>query len=1083
MASTDLVTIVSTDWVGSTATRTRLGEDRADQLQHLHDTILKDTIEQHDGIVIKNSGDGVLATFHSATDALAAGVAIQQRFDAHSSSRPDDEAIALRVGISAGDVVRRDDDIFGASVVEAVRLQSIAAPRQILCSDLVRALGRGRGGFEFELVGLVELKGLPEPVAACSVVWAPSEQVAAVPMPPELIAGAATEFVGREEELALVADCVMAAERAHAVWLLGEPGIGKTRLGQEVASLVHRRGALVLYGRCDEQVRAPFQPVIDGLRWFVSQCRDDELRGVLGVDPEPLVRLVPELLSRMPGLRPPEAATETEQYRLFESVRSWLSMVAATQPLVFVVDDVHWADRPTLALLGHIARSAQPARLTILATARDTSPDVSAAFNDLVDELERTGCSRRLPLRGLTVDDIASLLEATTLPADNAARLADETAGNPLFLRAVLSGMRADGTLPMELPTDVRAAVRRRLGRFEPATLELLQVAALSGLEFFLGVVSDAAGLGEHDGLRLVEQAVGAGLVDEVAVDRFRFTHALVRDALVAELSASRRARMHAALADVIETRFAARLSDHLRALAQHYANAGAPEKLERALDYAKRSARRSIDLLAFEAAVEDYSFALELVARMPTYPERSKLELLICKGDAQQLDGDHASAVATFRAAADLARAEGDWEAFTRAAIAFEETAWRPGMHGPEAVALLREALEHETLPVQRVWLQASCGRALHYSGAFDDSRRLVEDALTEARELDDLPLISHALAASAQSLARFQPGEAELVLARAEESAGVAAALNDLAQLGTVAQYATVAALCRGDKAQYERWFQEFQRTAEIDGLRFSRYVSVCDFQLRSFLAGDLEAAESQANRALEIVQAREDVSGVHGVQMFLIRREQARLGELASVVRMLLQLNPTEAMWRPGLVLLLAEVGMYDEARTLLHQLAADDFADLPRDILFLGSLCFCAETAYLLGELEIAQAIEHQLRPWADSGATLGHVTGYIGAVNRYLGLIAWVLGDVDEADRRFADALEFDRRLGAVPWVARTLADRAVLRETLGDRDVADRLAREARDLADRHDLAAVRVRLGEIGMSDGSAADGRRGPS
>ena len=191
-----------------------------------------------------------------------------------------------------------------------------------------------------------------------------------------------------------------------------------------------------------------------------------------------------------------------------------------------------------------------------------------------------------------------------------------------------------------------------------------------------------------------------------------------------------------------------------------------------------------------------------------------------------------------------------------------------------------------------------------------------------------------------------------------------------------------------------------------------------------------------------------------------MFLIRREQDRLGELAPVVRMLLQLNPTEAMWRPGLVLLLAEVDMHDEARTLLHQLAADNFVNVPRDILFLGSLCFCAESAFLLGELEIAETIEPELRPWADSGATLGHVTGYIGAVNRYLALIAWVLGNVDEADKRFADALAFDRQLEAVPWIARTLADWSVLRETIGDREGAGRLAHEARELAERHDLRA-----------------------
>jgi tetratricopeptide (TPR) repeat protein len=613
--------------------------------------------------------------------------------------------------------------------------------------------------------------------------------------------------------------------------------------------------------------------------------------------------------------------------------------------------------------------------------------------------------------------------------------------------------------------------------------LELLQIASLSGLEFSLGVVSDAAELPETHGLRRVEQAVGAGLVEEVAVDRFRFTHALVRDALVAELSASRRARVHAAIAGSIETRYAARLDAHFRALAQHYANAGVPELLERALDYAKRSGRHSIDLLAFDAAAEDYMFALELVARMPAYPERSKIELLLEKGKAQQLDGNHAGSIATFGTAAELAREQGDWDAFARAAIAFEETAWRPGLHGPEAVALLRKALEHDVEPLQQVWMRTSLGRALHYSGAFDESRRVVEEALVEARELGDLLLMSHALAASAQSLSLFRPGEAELALARADESVEIAAALNDLTTLGTIAQYASVAALCRGDREQYDRWFKQYQRTSEIDGLHFSRYVAHCDVQLRAFLAGDLAAAESEANNALEIGQAREDVTGTHGVQMFLIRREQARLGELAPVVRMLLQLNPAEAMWRPGLVLLLAEVGMDDEARQHLHELAAGNFAAIPRDILFLGSLCFCAEAAYLLGELEVAQQIVPELQPWADSGATLGHVVGYIGAVNRYLGLISWVVGDLDEADHRLEQAIAFDRGLGAVPWLAHALADRAVLRETMGDHDIAEQLGRDARALADRHDLAAVRARLGEIGANDGSAADGRREPS
>src|SRR5690242_957949 len=200
MAYTDLVTILSTDWVDSTATRSRLGEERADQLQQVHDSILRETIEEHEGSVVKNSGDGALATFRSATNALAAAVAIQRRFDARSRSG---EQIQLRVGVSAGDVLHRDGDIFGTPVVEAVRLEASAAPGQIICSDLVRVLARGRGNFDFELLGLLELKGLPDAVAACSVAWdrIETDAEAGLPLPPELATTSDTPFVGRGDEL------------------------------------------------------------------------------------------------------------------------------------------------------------------------------------------------------------------------------------------------------------------------------------------------------------------------------------------------------------------------------------------------------------------------------------------------------------------------------------------------------------------------------------------------------------------------------------------------------------------------------------------------------------------------------------------------------------------------------------------------------------------------------------------------------------------------------------------------------------------------------------------------------------------
>jgi class 3 adenylate cyclase len=166
---TDLVVILSSDWVGSTATRARIGEERADALQELHDTLLRRAIEAAHGKVVKHSGDGVLAIFRSATAALGAAVQIQRDFAAYRAAPDAVAPIDVRVGLAAGDVKQQSSDIFGMPVVEAVRLQSAAAPNEILCSDLVRMLSQGRGGFEFEDGGTFTLKGFTAPVHTLKV--------------------------------------------------------------------------------------------------------------------------------------------------------------------------------------------------------------------------------------------------------------------------------------------------------------------------------------------------------------------------------------------------------------------------------------------------------------------------------------------------------------------------------------------------------------------------------------------------------------------------------------------------------------------------------------------------------------------------------------------------------------------------------------------------------------------------------------------------------------------------------------------------------------------------------------------------
>ena len=1071
--TTDLLAILVSDLVDSTATRARIGEERADDLQHVHDRTLRDAVEAARGDVVKGTGDGVVATFPSATDALAAAVAIQQQMDAYSRDPRAIAAIELRVGIAVGDVVHQDGDIFGSAVVEAARLCAAAGGGDIYCSDLVRTLARGRGGYEFDLIGLLELKGLPDPVATCVVRWdrVSMTSVAALGLPEDLDASSALQFVGRAEVVQEAVASALAVEQPHVTWVLGEPGVGKSRFAAEVSARVLDAGALVLFGRCDELVQDPFQPFIQGLRWFVDHLGDDELRAALGADPAPLMRLVPEIGARIPGLgQDVGRTTELEQYRLLESVRAWMAITARDRAVVFVLDDVHWADRPTLAMLAHLVRGAAPMRLTFLATSRDTDPDVSDALTDLIDDLARTGRSATTKLKGLGVDDVAALVSSAGIVdtgSDLAARLAEETAGNPLFIGAVLAGL-GDASAERALPADVRSAVRRRVRGLDPRGLDVLQVAALVGQEFSLALTADASGSAESVCLDTIEHAVSAGLIDEVGVDRFRFTHALVRDAMMAELSVSRRARLHGAIAEAIERRYRENLGEHLRSLAHHCSVAHTDALIARSIAYARESADRAMNQLAFEAAADDLTLAIDVAERLGR-PEELRAELLVARGELQMMAARHTAALESFAAAAELARARNDWNAFANAAIDYEEASWRPGFLGHGAIALLREAVQHELDPLVHVAARGSLARALRFAGEPEASHRMAEEVLREAQAINDPQLLSHAIAVYLESLPQdgihHYDEVAHLSLdALALVDRGAKPTSTVMAMAWSVYREMTI-----GNYEAARGWRKLFEEHAERSGLRFDRYLAMAYDQILTFCEGDMDSAERQADALLDFgQQLGEDVSGTHGVQLFLIRREQGRLGEIAPIVRTMLRLNPASAMWRPGLIALLADATMEEEARPLLAEFATDDFVEMPRDGMFGAALCLLGDAAAKIGATEVGRVIERLLLPWAGGCIWIGTTVGILGASNRYLGLLAALDGRLDEADRWLQDGLVINRRVHATVWEAHTLADLAEVRTRLGDWNAGRAYATEARLLAERHGLVAVTRQLDRI---------------
>jgi class 3 adenylate cyclase len=366
--------VLFTDVVGSTELRVRVGEDAAEEARRVHDRLVGGAIEANHGRVVKSLGDGVMAVFTGAAEAVTAAVAIQRVLDRHSLGVPQSSRFEVRIGLSAGDVTPENGDCFGTPVVEAARLCAAARGRQILATEVVRLLVGQRWGHLFRAVGSLQLRGLADPVATVEVDWAPEAGIG-VPLPAALERPGPFRFVGREAEWARLGRAwkEVAGGARRVALIAGEPGIGKTRLVAELARKVQGEGAVVLYGSCDEELGLAYQALADGLRTYVGSCPAEELRVQLGPLGGELARLVPGLRERVSGLAEPlRSEPETERYRLLEAVGEFLAEVCAAAPVLLVVDDLHWAAKPTLVLLRHLIRRGDLRRLLVVGTYRHT---------------------------------------------------------------------------------------------------------------------------------------------------------------------------------------------------------------------------------------------------------------------------------------------------------------------------------------------------------------------------------------------------------------------------------------------------------------------------------------------------------------------------------------------------------------------------------------------------------------------------------------------------------------------------------------------------------------------------------------
>lgn len=661
MPDSGIVTLLFTDLVGSTRTLQRVGDDAAEQLRRTHFRLLRDAVSTHGGQEVKNVGDGLMVVFGSAVDAVGCAVSMQQAVHRHNA-RTDGEPLEVRIGLHVGEPIRDEDDYFGTPVVIAKRLCDAAAGGRILASDLVVALCGSRGGHTFTDAGALELQGLAQPVRASEVAWQPASDIS-VGLPAAL-ARASGPFAGRARETEALRSAWKRAASGERLLALvaGEPGIGKTRLVAEHARAVHHDGAIVLYGRCDEEGLLPYQPFVEAVHHLVSSMPPDRLRELAGAGAADLAALIPALEQRLPGLRAREPGDpETERYRMFEALCGCLDGASGDAPVLLVLDDLHWADKPTLALLRHLLRGPRAASMLVCGTYRDTDLSRTHPLAGVLADLRRDGGLERIALKGLDGQEIASMLAAAAghdlgrRGRKLASALLDATEGNPFFVEQTIGHLIETGRIyrrddvwtfdadvqDLGIPEGVREVIGRRLTRLSDDANALLAQAAVIGREFALPILLEVSGLGEDAVIEVLDEAAAVQLlVEEPGREvAYSFSHALVRQTLYEELSARRRQRLHARVAEAIERVRADDLRPWLAALAVHYREAGAGADVSKAIDYSIRAGITAASVFAYEETAAHWNPALELMEEEDTDPA-GRARLLERLGDLMYVSG-----------------------------------------------------------------------------------------------------------------------------------------------------------------------------------------------------------------------------------------------------------------------------------------------------------------------------------------------------------------------------------------------------------------------------------------------------------
>jgi len=991
----------------------------------------------------------------SACDVLIAVIGSDwlQISDASGSRRLDDPADLVRLEIATA--LERGIPVIPVLVRGAQMPREADLP--IVLTDLAfrNALEVSDARFRSDVERLIEALEAPAQDRLAETVFVEPAQLAS------------STFVGRDREMGELNAALEAslAGQGRLVMLVGEPGIGKTRTAQELASRAERRGAQVLWGRCIEEEGAPpYWPWVQAIRSYVQQTNAEQLQSEMGPGAADIAESFPELREKLPGLKPsPALEPEQARFRLFDSITSFLKNAAQSRPTMLVLEDLHWADKPSLLLLQFLAREMAASRLLLVCTCRDVALSRQHPLSEALAQLSRESVFRRQPLGGLSQEFTPSLIQAVTgiLPSQAVAEtIFAHAEGNPYFMTEIIRLLSERGELTEEgiggsqglrLPDGVRGAIGQRLNRMSEEANQVLTTASVIGREFSLRLLERLMDSFSEDRLLdVVEEALGARVIEELAGpgERYQFSHGLVQETLASGLSAARRVRLHARIGEALEAQYGGNAPEHAAELAHHFAQAEAVLGIEKLVTYSHLAGERALAAYAWEDGLAHFQRGLAakkvpLTGTEPA-PDADAAAFLFGLGRAQ------AATRGPYQQGETVESMRRAFEYFAQAGnipLAVDVAEY-PASRGGEMGEFISKALTMVSPDSHEAGRLLSrhglvLGRA---EGDYDGAQEAFSRALAIARREGDEALEMRTSAVAAD--VAYMHLRHEECLQRSLRTIDLAQRIDDPRAEVTARFFAVGAYYTRGNLEEAGRHATEVLPVAEK--LRDQWLPNALwRNDIVSHLAGDWRSAREFSDRGLAI-------SGQPGLLLctrVLLEYEMGEFGQGEAYLNRLVEAmglaSPasTDYAFSTAVLLLADRITGGTKWTDVAAEAATRVVAAARPHISILSARAALGLVAALRDEADSAGEQYQFLQQYP--GIVL---PGVLRSVDRLLGILSQTMGNLDQAAAHFEDALTFCRQAGYRPELAWSCSDYADLlreRDAEGDRAKAMSLLDES----------------------------------